>query len=224
MPSPPPSRLTTLQLEVLRALANIEPRFALTGGGALAGAWLGHRETRDLDLFWHGREALEPLVDSTADRLRAAGFGVAVLESAPSFARLAVTRGDDSTVVDLVADPVPVIAAPVLVDLDGVLVFVDTEHEILVNKLTTLLSRSEVRDLIDVDALLRNGGDLDRALADAPFKDAGFSCLTLAWVLEQMPIAILGRAAKLSPDVVEGLVGFRRSLVESLRRATDPGA
>jgi len=40
---------------------------------------------------------------------------------------------------------------------------------------STLLERSEIRDLADVKALLDAGGDLDAALRDAPTKDAGFS-------------------------------------------------
>ncbi|MFQ5507601.1 MAG: hypothetical protein ACE5F1_22795 [Planctomycetota bacterium] len=33
----------------------------------------------------------------------------------------------------------------------------DTLHEILVNKLRTLLSRAELRDLLDIDELLEHG-------------------------------------------------------------------
>lgn len=45
------SRLTRFQSDVLEAFFRREDRFFLTGGGALAGYRLGHRETRDLDLF-----------------------------------------------------------------------------------------------------------------------------------------------------------------------------
>jgi hypothetical protein len=38
--------------------AGIDPHWTLTGGGALAGVHLGHRETRDLDLFWRSRPEL----------------------------------------------------------------------------------------------------------------------------------------------------------------------
>lgn len=55
------------------------------------------------------------------------------------------------------------------------------------NKLTALLSRWAVRDLVDVRALVASGEDLDRALRDAPAKDGGFSPQTLAWVLDTLP-------------------------------------
>ena len=48
------AKLTPLQRRTLVLLAGIELRWTLTGGGALAAVHLGHRPTRDLDLFWHG--------------------------------------------------------------------------------------------------------------------------------------------------------------------------
>jgi hypothetical protein len=64
----------------------------------------------------------------------------------------------------------------------GVAIRVDTAYEILVNELCALLGRSELRNLVEVRALLDQGFDLARALADAPKKDSGFSPVTLAWV------------------------------------------
>jgi hypothetical protein len=46
---PPSSKLTKLQTEVLGAFFSREQRLYLTGGGALAGYHLGHRETHDLE-------------------------------------------------------------------------------------------------------------------------------------------------------------------------------
>jgi hypothetical protein len=59
------SRLTPFQHRILGLLAGIIPRWTLTGGGALAGVHLGHRETRDLDLFWRSRAELGTLVADT---------------------------------------------------------------------------------------------------------------------------------------------------------------
>jgi hypothetical protein len=81
---------------------------------------------------------------------------------------------------------------------------VDQPHEILVTKLCALLGRSELRDLEDVRALLDAEGDLARALADAPRKEAGFSPVTLAWVLEQLPVAAMGRALGRTADEIRG--------------------
>ena len=62
-------KLTALQWKILEALATIEPAFTLTGGAALAGVHLGHRTTRDLDLFWRQRDQLGDLVEKVRARL-----------------------------------------------------------------------------------------------------------------------------------------------------------
>ena len=186
------SSLTANQVDVLAALAGVEPPWVLTGGGALGGFHLGHRPTRDVDLFWRGAQALGWLPDEVIRRLVSAGFEVSSEQVAPAFRRLRVVRGAETVLVDLVADPVPAIEPPDVFALGAATVLVDSRHEILVNKLTALLSRSEVRDLVDVRALVEAGGDLDRALADAPRKDGGFSGPTLAWLLRQFPLRKLG--------------------------------
>lgn len=190
-------RLSELQARVLQALAGIEPTWTLTGGGALAGFHLGHRTTRDLDLFWHGQTSIADVRRDVLARLRSAGFEVSELRSMDSFAVLQIRQGDENVVVDLVAEPVASIEPPQGIEFRGVLIFVDSAHEILVNKLCALLHRSELRDLIDIDALLKHGGDLNRALVDAPKKDGGFSALTLGWSLQGWQVAEAARAAGL---------------------------
>lgn len=216
------SRLTPLQLEVLRAVAGIIPAWRLAGGAALAGFHTRHRGTRDLDLFWLGKD-LGQLDAEILRRLGAAGFAGQVLQRDPAFCRLRVARGPDVVVVDLVADPVPTVADPAEHELGDVRILVDQPHEILVTKLCALLSRSELRDLEDVRALLDAEGDLARALADAPRKEAGFSPVTLAWVLEQLPVAAMGRALGRTADEIRGLEVFRQGLVGRVLAAAKPG-
>lgn len=90
-------------------------------------------------------------------------------------------------------------------------ILVDTAHQVLVNKLCALLHRSELRYLIDIEALLAKGGDLDRALADAPLKDGGFSALTLGWTLQGWKVAEVARDAGL-PQAAE-IEQFRDDLL-----------
>ncbi|QDU69790.1 nucleotidyl transferase AbiEii/AbiGii toxin family protein [Engelhardtia mirabilis] len=141
------------------------------------------------------------------------------LQPGATFHRCRVAHGDDSVVVDLVADPVATVEVPVVGAIDGVPVRVDTPHEILVNNLCALLSRSEVRDLVDARVLLASGGDLDRAVRDAPTKDGGFSALVLADVLRGFPL----QAAELDPSLLEGHAAFRDDLVTRLLRGSVPG-
>jgi Nucleotidyl transferase AbiEii toxin, Type IV TA system len=99
---------------------------------------------------------------------------------------------------------------------------VDTPQEILVNKLCALLGRAEIRDLVDVQWLLRAGTDLQKALADAPRKDAGFSPLTLAWVLRDLRPKVLARVADLGEADAEDLERFKEHLISVLLESGAP--
>ena len=215
--------LSQLQMRVLGLLANMQPRWTLTGGGALA-LRLGHRGTRDVDLFWHGRATLDDIPDQARALLEAGGLDVENLRTTPAFVQL--TAGDQSgrVIVDLVASPVEVVSPPDEVQLEGKRVLVDSEHEILANKVCALLSRSEIRDLWDVMELVERGGDLECALADATQKDGGFSNLTLAWVLEGFQLAELAALQGLAENLVMRLVQFKAELIELLTSSGIPGS
>src|SRR3954471_24192143 len=98
-------RLSALQERVLLQLAGVEPRWTLTGGAALAGFHTHHRETRDLDLFFHHERTLGSLVADATHALLTAGMSVTALRTTTTFAQLDVRRDADSVVIDLVADP-----------------------------------------------------------------------------------------------------------------------
>lgn len=211
-------RLTDLQSRLLRVLAAVTPPWTLTGGAALVGFYTAHRVTRDLDLFWPGLDALGTVPAVVADTLRREGLSVDDVQTAPTFHRLRVSDGREVVVVDLVAQRGGRIEAPTERSVGHVSVRVDSPHQILVNKITALLGRAELRDLEDVKVLLANGGDLPRALADAPRVDGGFSALTLAWILDTFPLRLL--AARLGRDEgeVDALDRFRIELIERVTR------
>ncbi len=180
----PASRLTALQAEVLDEFFKREKSFYLTGGAALAGFHLGHRETHDLDLF-----TLTGPLSGGADALRhlARGIGARCEETrtAPEFRRFLLSRGDESVVVDLVVERTPQVVA----DKPSVgSIRLDPPEEILANKLCALLGRAEVRDLVDVRALEQSGLSIERALEAGQRKDGGLTPGQLAWVLSQISI------------------------------------
>lgn len=107
-------------------------------------------------------------------------------------------------------------------EIDGAAIAVDSRHEILASKLATLLERSELRDLVDVRALLDAGEDLESGLRDAPKKDAGFSPLTLAWVVKGFDLRSAARALGWADAETQGLVKFRDRLLERLTAAASP--
>jgi hypothetical protein len=182
--SAPTSRLTPFQEEVLGAFFERAKGFYLTGGAALAGFHLGHRETHDLDLFTLAGPLTDG-VEALRNLARAIGARCEEVQTAPEFRRLVLSRGDDSVVVDLVVERAPQLVA----DKPWVgSIRVDPPEEILANKLCALLGRAEIRDLVDVCALERSGQSLELALAAGQQKDGGLTSGQLAWVLSQISI------------------------------------
>ena len=100
------SKLTALQHEILQAFFRRESRFFLTGGAALAGFHLGHRATHDLDLF-----TTSPVLDAgdaaLSECAKELGATIENTQTAPTFRRRLIRRGDESVVVDLVLDESP---------------------------------------------------------------------------------------------------------------------
>jgi len=215
-------KLSALQWNILGALAALEPAFTLTGGGALAGVHLGHRTTRDLDLFWRERAKLDDLAEKVSERLLGQGLTVSTIQTSQTFHRFQVADGQETCLIDLVAEPFSALVPPMRVPVAGNELLVDTSREILASKLTTLLSRSELRDLQDVKALLDAGGDLEQAVGDAAQKDGGFSPLTLAWVLRSFEIRPIAEAVGWSEEEVVELEEFQRWLLDQLAKSGTP--
>ncbi|MFY9341047.1 MAG: nucleotidyl transferase AbiEii/AbiGii toxin family protein [Planctomycetota bacterium] len=97
---------------------------------------------------------------------------------------------------------------------------VDSQHEILVNKLGTLLHRAEIRDLLDLELLLARGGDLPRALRDAANKDGGFSPLMVGYLVKSFPLERQARIAGLDDAATASLRAFLADLARRLAAAT----
>lgn len=210
-------KLTPLQDELLRAFFEREEGFFLTGGGALAGFYLQHRPTDDLDLFTLDAEAFERAHHTLLDAVAALGGKAVARQTSPAFHRYVVTRGDESVVVDLVLERV-VQLSPEKRETDGIRL--DPPQEILANKLTALASRAEIRDLVDVMKMERAGYNLDEALDGALAKDGGCTPATLAWVLSQIEIP---DGTELPGDVdANELRKYLDDFIRRLRRAAAP--
>ncbi|HSF38560.1 MAG TPA: nucleotidyl transferase AbiEii/AbiGii toxin family protein [Thermoanaerobaculia bacterium] len=178
------TRLNNLQREVLDAFFRREDRFFLTGGAALAGYYLKHRETKDLDLFTT-ENRMEEGVSALTAAAQEVGASIEPLRTSPDFRRFLLRHDSGAVVVDLVRDLAPQIFSEK--SLFGT-IRVDPPEEILANKLCTLLSRAEIRDLVDVWALEKRGYSIETALEQASLKDAGMTAGQLAWVLSEIKI------------------------------------
>lgn len=211
-----PSRLSSLQRDLLDAFFAREGAFVLTGGAALGGFHLGHRESQDLDLFARVAVDLELATRTLQAAAADVGATAAAQVTYPEFRRLLVARGDEATLVDLVIDRVPAVDAPVSVGR----LRIDSMREIAANKLCALLGRGEIRDLVDLKYLFDRGITLESALGDAVRKDAGADAATLAWLLDQLSIAPDAKVPG-GVDAAE-LERFRVDLVRRLRRLALP--
>ena len=176
--------LDRLQRDLLEAFFAREQRFFLTGGAALVGFYLHHRQTLDLYLFTT-EDHLEDGEAALFDAARELGATVERLRTSTSFRRFLVSRGDESVVANIVRDLAPQIDTEKPVR-DGIRI--DSPREIMANKLCTLLSRGELRDLVDVMALEQAGYGVEEHLALAARKDAGLTPAQLGWVLSQLEI------------------------------------
>ena len=208
--------LDSFQQEVLAAFFERQQGFFLTGGAALVGFHLHHRTTLDLDLFTtddlldDGEAALE-------EAARDLGATVERLRTSLSFRRFLLQRAAESVVVDLVRDTAPQIDEE-KTEVSGIRI--DSPQEIIANKLCTLLSRGELRDLVDVRALEAAGFSVEDHLPAATQKDGGLTAGQLAWVLSQIEI---GDDATPPGDVtVEELRCYLADLIERLTQLAYP--
>jgi hypothetical protein len=169
---------------VLHAFFEYEKHFFLTGGAALVGFYLQHRTTKDLDLF-----TTEDRIEEGAAALAAVARDIeGTLESLVAyvdFRRYLLRQGSSSVVVELVRD-----RAPQLVGTKPMVgtIRIDPPEEIIANKLCTLLSRAEIRDLVDVRALEAAGYSVEDHIEKASQKDGALTPGQLAWVLSQIVI------------------------------------
>ncbi len=209
------ANLSDLQKEFLERFFAHENRFFLSGGAALVGFYLNHRQTEDVDLFTLEDE-IElgfALVNEVA---REMGAGVESLQTSPDFRRLLLRHGENAIVVDLVHEYVFQID-PVKRVVNGIRL--DTPREILANKLCALLSRSEVRDLVDVRALELAGNSIESALDAAAKKDTGFTPAQLAWVLSEIKFGDLVPPGDVS---FTDLQNYLKALVTRLSKMAFP--
>lgn len=178
-------KLDKLQTDFLEAFFARESSFFLSGGAALVGFYFGHRETHDLDLFTLEND-IENGFRIVNDVARDLDATVDSVQTSPDFRRLLVKRDGESIVVDLIREYVfQTSPQKRLVNQ----VRIDTPDEIFANKLCALISRSEIRDLVDVRQLENSGLSLEDALDAAEKKDSGLTPAQLAWVLSQIRLS-----------------------------------
>jgi predicted nucleotidyltransferase component of viral defense system len=208
--------LSNLQTDFLREFFTRKSSFFLSGGAALVGFYFGHRKTEDLDLFTLENEIekgvliLKEVANSLPAELEA-------IQTSPDFRRFLLKRNEESIVIDLIRETVYQINREKLT-INGIRV--DSQEEILANKLCTLLSRSEIRDLVDVYELESAGYRVEDVISEASKKDTGLSGAQLVWVLGQIQF---GDDARIPGEIsVEKMREYLAELIERLAKLSFP--
>ncbi len=188
----------------------------LGGGVALAGVYLGHRMTGDVDLFAHDADDMRALAGALPGAAAQAGVSVTVLRDVGHLVRARLELPEGNPVeIDIVHEPIADVAAPPP-PIEGIVV--ESLPDLRASKLTCILSRSEPRDLVDLLFLEQAGYPPDQDLEIALRKDAGIDPGVLAWLLAQFPTHPLPEM--LVPLNCEQLQKFRDDLAARLRHRT----
>jgi hypothetical protein len=192
--------------------------FALAGGYAVQAHGFLDRPSSDVDLFAEASAEFDfsHAVDAVAAAYQHAGVQVDIELRSSSFARLGVASDGLRAKVELGVDwrknePIHMAVGPVLHADDAV-----------ANKVCALFGRAEVRDYVDVDAILASGRYTETELLSlAADHDPGFDPLWFAEALtaiDRLP-DILFRPYDVGPEKVSALRERMRAWAHRIREA-----
>jgi len=141
------------QDKILNAIGEVfGDAFYLTGGTALSRFYFHHRLSEDLDLFTEA-ENIKTAVPRIVRTLENLGYEVVVKAMSVTFGRLFVSlEGGEKLKIDLVAD-YPLEKPKAVRNF-----YVDTINNIAVNKIVAFEDRAELKDLVDLYFLVKDGG------------------------------------------------------------------
>ena len=201
---------TPLKRDFLKVFFAHEKRFFLTGGSALGLFYLEHRFSYDLDLFSGDRVDWLEVYGVVRLCAGSIGAGLDIVRDAPTFRRYRLSRGADVELVDLVMD----LAAQVDAEkpwIEGIRV--DTLHEIMLNKIATLVGRCDLKDIVDLFFLEKRGFRIERDFDEARQKDGGLDPAMISLLLDSVRIAEL-------PDYMIGPLTLAelQAFVDGLKR------
>ena len=194
--------------------------FYLTGGTALSAFYFEHRFSDDLDFFTPEQEDFERIDPLLKDLAEQTGGQYKADTTAPSYRRIFWNPGEEGKQlkIDFVHKTIEQVEPNKPLKNN---VRVDTVEDICANKITTLISRCELKDAIDLFFLHLNGYEPEEYFEYAKKKDAGltfevFSQITGSIQLEEWPQYMLK-----TPPLSE-LNQFYQQLSRKFARAAYP--
>jgi predicted nucleotidyltransferase component of viral defense system len=213
--------LDRFQSDLLAAFFNLPPadQFVLTGGTALAGYYLHHRLSEDLDFFTLDRTAYEQV--SGAIRSLAEGLDATCDDRriSPHLHQAFFSRENEQVKMDIVLDAAPWFGVP----RNFGRINVDALENIAANKVLALFGRATPRDFVDLYFIL-NETDLSlNALLDmAKQKDTGWHEFYLSnWIRQEAP-RIQTLPSMLKPLDIQTLRQFGRDLARTVMLRAKP--
>lgn len=140
----------------------------------------------------------------------AIGAALELRRDAPTFRRYELVRDKEREIVDIVLDCSPQVDAE-KPWVDGVRI--DTAHEIMINKITTLISRCELKDIVDLFFLEKNGYRVEDDFEEARRKDGGLDPAMVSMLLNSLEVTELPDYL-IKPMTLSDL----RTFIDSLKR------
>jgi len=141
------------QEKILNAIGEVfGDTFYLTGGTALSRFYFHHRLSEDLDLFTE-TENIKTAIPRIVKTIESLGYEVSVKATSVTFGRLFVSlEGGEKLKIDFAAD-YPLEKPKAVRNF-----YVDTINNIAVNKIVAFEDRAELKDLVDLYFLVKEGG------------------------------------------------------------------
>lgn len=178
--------LTALKHDFLIRFFKENQDFFLTGGSALGIFYFDHRFSYDLDLFTKENidwRQLEGLLKKICKEIVAEYKSIT---KAPFFHRYELNRANEREIVDFVIETVPQIDNKK--NIFGT-IRVDTTIEIGINKICTLIGRTELKDIVDLYFLEKNGFNIKENIENAKIKDGGIEPAIISYLLSQVDLS-----------------------------------
>ena len=174
--------ITNFQKEILLFLSRLPDieRFYLAGGTALAGFYLMHRKSYDLDIFTSEKGLLLPLSRLIEEEFRKSNFKAKVIRRFETFIEFVVEKEDEIR-VQLAYDSPFRFAPPEDSDVG---IKVNDYKDIIVDKFLTFFGRAEMRDAVDLYFILEKE-DFWQLSKLAAKKDPGFDIFWMAVALNK---------------------------------------
>lgn len=212
------------QVEILKLFfaTDFAKPFFLTGGTALSAFYLAHRESKDLDLFSLDEYDGFQLGGVIRDIARSVNARVATRVQSDTYNEIYLENKEKGWMqrIDFVREQPKRFGD--VVDVEGIRV--DSLENIGSNKILTVFGRLEIKDYIDLYAIVtQTKHTFDELFALAKQKDLGLNEFSFANVVANAGIEQIEAWPRLKRDVdKQGLYDFYAKLVQDLLMKVKP--